>query len=128
MSTTTQSREALTVTRHRHYRPVLLAAAILLAALTILYSAAWMYYVRRPLPTPQVEVGLDDSYACAGVEINNVYPNSPAEKAGLKVNDRIVAINGSSADSASAWNDLLLRTWRNSQPGDTVTLTLRRPG
>ena len=128
MSTTTQSREALTVTRHRHYRPVLLAAAILLAAVTILYSAAWMYYVRRPLPTPQVEVGFDESYTSAGVEINNVYPNSPAEKAGLKVNDRIVAINGSSADSASAWNDLLLRTWRNSQPGDTVTLTLRRPG
>src|SRR5271166_6465785 len=128
MSTAIQSREGLSATSGRNYRPVLLAAAILFAALTILYSAAWMYYVRRPPPSPQVEVGFDESYSSAGVEINNVYPNSPAEKSGLKVNDRIVAINGSSTDSASAWNELLLRIWRSSQPGDTVTLTLRRPG
>src|SRR5271166_4912957 len=128
MSTAIQSREGLSATSGRNYRPVLLAAAILFAALTILYSAAWMYYVRRPPPSPQVEVGFDESYSSAGVEINNVYPNSPAEKSGLKVNDRIVAINGSSTDSASAWNQLLLRTWLSSQPGDTVTLTLRRPG
>src|SRR5271166_3969726 len=128
MSTAIQSREGLSATSGRNYRPVLLAAAILFAALTILYSAAWMYYVRRPPPSPQVEVGFDESYSSAGVEINNVYPNSPAEKAGLKVNDRIVGINGSSTDSASAWNELLLRTWLNARPGDTVTLTLQRPG
>src|SRR5271165_6372954 len=129
MSTATQSREVLPPTRSHNYRPVLLAAAVLFAALTILYSAAWMYYIRRPAPpAPQVEVGFDESYSSAGVEINNVHPNSPAEKSGLKADDRIVAINGSSADSASAWNELLLRTWLNSQPGDTVTLTLQRPG
>src|SRR5208337_396029 len=129
MSTATQSREVLSTTPSHNYRPVLLAAAALFAALTILYSAAWMYYIRRPAPpAPQVEVGFDESYSSAGVEINNVHPNSPAEKSGLKADDRIVAINGSSADSASAWNELLLRTWLNSQPGDTVTLTLQRPG
>src|SRR5208283_5165189 len=62
------------------------------------------------------------------VHINSVHPNSPAERSGLKTNDRIIAINGSSAGSPSAWNGLLLRTWRSSQPGDTVTLTLQRPG
>ena len=129
MSTATQSREVLSTTPSHNYRPVLLAAAALFAALTILYSAAWMYYIRRPAPpAPQVEVGFDESYSSAGVEINNVHPNSPAEKSVLKADDRIVAINGSSADSASAWNELLLRTWLNSQPGDTVTLTLQRPG
>jgi phosphoserine phosphatase RsbU/P len=129
MSTATQSREALSAARGRNYRPALLAAAVLFAAMTILYSAAWMYYVRQPQPlAPQVEVGFDESYSSAGVEINNVYPNSPAEKSGVKANDRIVAINGSRADSASAWNELLLRTWLSSQPGDTVTLTLQRPG
>ncbi len=112
----------------RRFRPLLYAAAVLLAATTSLYSVAWMYYVRRPPPIPQVEVGFDESYSSAGIDINNVYPNSPAEKSGLKVNDRIVAIDGSSADSASAWNELLFRTWLSSQPGDTVTLTLRRPG
>ena len=128
MSTATQSREALTVTRGRNYRPLQYAAAVLLAALTILYSAAWMYYVRRPLQATQVEIGFDAFYSSAGVEIDDVHPNSPAEKAGLKRKDLIVAINGSSADSASAWNRLENRTWLRSQPGDTVTLTVRRPG
>src|SRR5208337_1264800 len=128
MSTATQSGEASSATRDRNYAPLLYAAAVLFAALTILYSVAWMYYIRRPPPSPQVEIGFDEWYSSAGVEINNVHPNSPAEKSGLKANDRIVAINGSRADSESAWNELLLRTWRSSQPGDTVTLTLQRPG
>src|SRR5271157_4793550 len=106
MSTASQSREALTATRDRNYRPLQYAAAVLLAALTILYSAAWMYYVRRPLQATQVEIGFDAFYSAAGVEIDDVHPNSPAEKAGLKRKDLIVAINGSSADSASAWNRL----------------------
>jgi len=113
----------------RRYRPLLYAAAVLLAATTILYSVAWMYYVRLPPPPPpKVEVGFDASYFSAGIEINYVYANGPAEKAGLKANDRIAAINGSRADSASAWEELLTRTWLSSQPGDTVTLTLQRPG
>ncbi len=115
-------------TQSRAYRPLLLALAAVFAGLTIFYSAAWMYYIRRPSPGPQVEVGFDEWYSSAGVEIRNVHANSPAEKSGLKANDRIVAINGSSAGSASAWNDLLSRTWRSAQPGDTVTLTLQRPG
>src|SRR5450755_4577379 len=128
MSTATQSREALTVTRGRNYRPLQYAAAVLLAAMTLLYSAAWMYYVRRPLQATQVEIGIDAFYSSAGVEIDDVHPNGPAEKAGLKKKDLIVAINGSSAGSASAWNGLENRTWLRSQPGDTVTLTVRRPG
>src|ERR1022692_1509566 len=128
MSTATQSREALAATRARNYRPLQYAAAVLLAAMTIFYSAAWMYYVRRPLQATQVEIGIDAFYSSAGVEIDGVHPNSPAEKAGLKRKDLIVAINGSSADSASAWNGLENRTWLRSQPGDTVTLTVRRPG
>src|SRR5271165_7172504 len=129
MSTATQSREVLSATRGRNYRPVLFAAAVLFAALTVLYSAAWMYYVRQPPPpAPKVVVGFDASYSSAGIEINYVYPNGPAEKYGLKANDRIVAINGTSADSASAWEGLLTRIWLSSQPGDPVTLTLQRPG
>jgi len=128
MSTTTTSREALTATRGRNYLPLQYSAAVLLAAMTLLYSAAWMYYVRRPLQATQVEIGIDAFYSSAGVEIDDVHPNSPAEKAGLKTKDLIVAINGSSAFSASAWNGLENRTWLRSQPGDTVTLTVRRPG
>ncbi|MFZ0731477.1 MAG: SpoIIE family protein phosphatase [Candidatus Sulfotelmatobacter sp.] len=117
-----------TTTRSRTSRPLLLALAIIFAALNIFYSAAWMYYIRRPAPMPPVEVGFDESYSSSGIEIQNVYPNSPAEKSGLKANDRIVAINGTTADSASAWDDLMSRTWQSSHPGETVTLTLLRPG
>jgi sigma-B regulation protein RsbU (phosphoserine phosphatase) len=119
---------ATATTRSRSFRPLLLALGIIFAALTIFYSAAWMYCIRRPSPMPQVEVGFDQSYSSSGIEIHGVHPNSPAEESGLKANDRIVAINGRRADSASAWDDLMSRTWRSSHPGDTVTLTLQRPG
>ena len=123
-----QSVLATPAARSHKYRPVLLALAVLFAAATILYSAAWMYYVRQPLQATRVEIGIDAFYSSNGVEIDNVHPNSPAEKAGLKMKDLIVAINGSSADSESAWSGLENRTWLRSQPGDTVTLTVRRPG
>ncbi len=115
-------------TENRKYRLLLLALATVFAALTVFYSVAWMYYVRRPSPMPPVEIGFDEWYSSDGIGIHNVHANSPAERSGLKVNDRIVAINGTTADSAPAWNDVMSRTWRSSHPGDTVTLTLQRPG
>jgi sigma-B regulation protein RsbU (phosphoserine phosphatase) len=125
MSTTIQSPEILNPAHERNYRPLLFAAAVLFAALTILYSAAWIYFVRRPV---QVEIGIDTKAAPAWLEITNVYKNSPAEKAGLKLDDRIVAINGRGGASAAACDQLLYRTWLDSRPGDAVTLTVQRPG
>ncbi len=112
--------------RSHKYRPALLALAVLFAATTIVYSAAWMYYIRRA--PPQVEIGIDVSYRDAGIEIDKVLPNSPAESAGLKPHDLIVAINGRKADSAPAWNGVLYRAWLKAKPGDTVTLAVQRPG
>ena len=54
----------------RRCRPLLYAAAALLAALTILYTATWMYYVCL---SPQVEIGIDETYSSAGVEIGDVH-------------------------------------------------------
>ena len=119
---------AAATTQRRAYRPLLLVLATVFAALTIFYSATWMYCIRRPSPVPQVEVGFDESYSPDGIEIQNVHRNSPAEQSGLKANDRIIAINGGTADSPAAWTDLMSRTWRSSQPGEAVTLTLQRPG
>jgi sigma-B regulation protein RsbU (phosphoserine phosphatase) len=109
----------------RRYRPLLYAAAVLLAALTILYTAAWMYYVRL---SPQVAIGIDETYSSAGVEIGSVHKDSPAEKAGLKEHDLIVAINGTHPDTELSSNAMLLRTWLKAKPGDTVVLTVQRPG
>ena len=119
---------ATITTRSSASWPLFIALAIAFAALTVFYSAAWMYYIQRPSPVPEVEIGFDESYSSSGIEIQNVHPNSPAEGAGLRANDRIVDINGSTADSPLAWNDLMSRIWRNSHPGDTVRLTLQRPG
>lgn len=119
---------ATALTHSRLSRPFLLTLGVAFAALTIFYSAAWMYYIRRPLPMPQVEVGFDEAYSSDGIDIQNVHPNTPAETSGLKANDRIVAINGSRADSASAWIELMRRAWLSSHPGDTITLTLQRAG
>ncbi len=110
----------------RRHQPLLYAAALLFAVLTVLYSVAWMYYVRGP--QPQVEIGIEEKYSPAGVEIAEVHNGTPAEAAGLRANDRVVAINGSTADSAGEWTGLLYRTWLRSRPGDTVTLTVQRPG
>jgi sigma-B regulation protein RsbU (phosphoserine phosphatase) len=113
----------------RKNRSLLLTLATIFAALTVFYSAAWMYYIRRPMAAPPpVEVGFDESYSPSGIEIDGVYSNSPGEKSGLKVNDRIIAINGSRANSASGWDELESRIWLSSHPGDTVALTLERPG
>jgi sigma-B regulation protein RsbU (phosphoserine phosphatase) len=120
-----QSVMAPPATRSQMRRPTLFVIAILFAAATILYSATWIYYVRRPV---QVEIGIDTKSAPAWLEVTNVYKNSPAEKAGLKTNDRIVAINGRGGASAAACDQLLYRTWLDSQPGDTVTLTVQRSG
>ena len=108
----------------RRCRPLLYAAAALLAALTILYTATWMYYVCL---SPQVEIGIDETYSSAGVEIGDVHKDGPAEKAGLKAHDLIVAINGTHPDTELSSNAMLLRTWLKAKPGDTVVLTVQRP-
>ena len=61
-------------TRSHAFRPLLMILGILLAVLTIFYSAAWMYYIQRPSPVPEVEIGLDELYSSAGIEIQNVHP------------------------------------------------------
>ena len=120
-----QSVPATSATRSHKYRPVLLALAVLFAAATILYSAAWMYYVRLK---PTVEIGIDTNYLEQAIEITNVYRDSPAEKSGLKHHDRVTGINGASIPSRKSGFDLLQYVWLKSRPGDQVVLTIERPG
>ena len=59
-----------------------------------------------------------------GLIISGVDAGGPAEKAGLKPGDVLVAINGKSADEGrSAMNRVALMT-----PGDPITLTIYRDG
>ena len=106
------------------YRPLLLAAAIVFAAATITYSVGWMYYIRA---TIQVEVGMDTNPLSAGLEIRDVYPDSPAQRAGLRAKDVITAINGRDVAVPNG-PEILNQIWFQSHAGDTVNLTIQRAG
>jgi len=106
-------------------RPLLILLALLFAAATITYSIGWMYYYRL---RSFVELGIDNQVIQNGKAeaIRSVLPNSPAEAAGIKAGDEIVAVNGRSL--AAQGPNVVLATWARGRPGETVVLTIRRPG
>jgi phosphoserine phosphatase RsbU/P len=101
-------------------RPLLLLLALLLAAGNLLYAALWTYYVRHP---SQARVGIDIDYAAeeGALVVNGVSPGSPAQRAGLRAGDHIVAVNGRRI--SGPYLDAAMR----GAPGDVVRLTVERP-
>lgn len=97
--------------------------ATLFAVATILYSCLWMYVVRHPAP---VELGFDPQYSSTShsLAVEEVLKGSPAEEAGLRVGDRIVAVNGRRLETMKPFDEV----WFRSQPGDSVELTVSRSG
>ncbi len=108
----------------KRYRPLLFAIAIVFAAATLLYSAAWMYYIRQGT----VELGIDTLPTSGGIEIRDVYRNSPAERAGLRAHDLMVALNGRALTSEASCSGILQDVWLQSRPGDHVVLKVVRAG
>lgn len=109
-----------------HRRPILVILGLLFVAATVTYSFVWMYYIRWE---PDAEIGLDTkttSPVRGSLEIINIYPGGPAEQANIRVYDEIVAIDGNNL--ATADPNLFQKTWLHRNPGDAVTLTIRRPG
>ncbi len=119
ISTVTQAAPAKS-----RFRSLLLALAILFAAATVIYSVAWMYYVRANIT---VEVGMDTNPVQQGVEVKDVWRDTPAERAGLHVGDVITAINGQRV-AGQEGIDAINLLWYNSHPGEAVQLTVQRPG
>ena len=104
-------------------RWVQVACAVVFAVATLGYNLLWMAAVRMP----DVELGFDPAFPASGrnLDVARVKDGSPAEKAGMRRGDHIVALNGRRIDD----NQFLLRTiWSQSKPGDTVQLTVERPG
>lgn len=58
----------------------------------------------------------------SGAVITEVQADSPADKAGLKVNDIVIAINGTTVTGQGS----LIAVIRDASPGDKVTLTIDR--
>ena len=74
--------------RTARIRPLLLTLAVIFATATLVYSVAWMYYVRKSsLP---VEIGIDNLSTPNGILVTNVEaaPTQDAEEFG---DDRLIA-------------------------------------
>lgn len=82
--------------KRRWLRPVLFALAVVFAAATILYTTLWMLAKR---PAPEVDLGFDHS---PFLVVTHVQQASPAEKAGLRPGDRILAVNGTRLKGANS--------------------------
>jgi len=99
--------------------------AIVFAAATVLYTYFWMVAFRSE-QTPAVELGLDFPYQPSqrANVVTNVWPGSPAETAGLRVGDQVVAFDGRRIED----QEDQVRVWKLHHPGDSVNLTVLRPG
>src|SRR5579862_9224650 len=97
---------------------LLFLMVVVFATATVVYSVAWMYYVRKSnLP---VEIGIDNSYTPDGILVTNVSKDSPAQKAGLRAKDIITAIDGRSTVAPASSSRVLFQVWNASRPADTV--------
>jgi sigma-B regulation protein RsbU (phosphoserine phosphatase) len=97
--------------------------AVVFCALLTAYSVQWMYLVRH---LPPVGIGFDGTYRpIAGeYEIQSLPPKGPGELAGLKVGDRIAAINSQSLRTVEP----LLNLRAGARADVPVHLTVRRGG
>jgi putative serine protease PepD len=76
---------------------------------------------------PLIGVSITDATTSGGattVVVRDVKAGGPAQQAGIKVGDRITAVNGTPVTDA----DSLIATVRAYQPGQTVKLTIVRDG
>lgn len=103
-------------------KPFLATVAILFAAVTLLYSVLFALYGNEQMP---VELGFDNDYQASDHSqlVKSVYPGSPAEAAGIKPGDHIIAINGTPPGE-----ETLAHVWAQSKPGQRVELKIQRPG
>ena len=108
----------------RPSRPLLAVLGLVFAAGLLIYAFLWISV--SALAIPSVQLGFDNSYIDSERSelITSVYKNSPAEKAGLRRGDRVVAFDGRAITDSSSQ----LKVWLRHRPGDHITLTVRRPG
>ena len=104
-------------------KPLLYGLAVAFAFAALLYAVLWTLYGSRGNP---VELGFDDKYLASEHAdlVQKVQPNSPAERAGLKAGDRIIAVEGLPLTG----QDTMPKIWSRHRPGDAIEVAVRRPG
>jgi sigma-B regulation protein RsbU (phosphoserine phosphatase) len=109
----------------RWLHAALLAAAAVFAAATVFYTYSWTVAVRLDQPAA-VELGLDFPYepSLRANVVTNVRPDSPAQRAGLRAGDKVVAFDGRRIEGPEDQENV----WNSHEPGDSVRLTVIRPG
>ncbi|GAB0057097.1 hypothetical protein SIID45300_01418 [Candidatus Magnetaquicoccaceae bacterium FCR-1] len=75
-------------------------------------------------PPATVWLGVAPELAPNGVAVARVAPGGPGERAGLKIGDQIISVNGQSIGSPRA----MARVLRGFKPGDLVEMTIHRKG
>ena len=110
-------------------KPFLATLATLFAVVAITYGSLWMYAVRQS-SRPAVELGFNNHHNPQYDErthsqtVEDVAGGSPAERAGLRVGDRIIGLNGRALDTDIASNEAYVR----GRPGDPVEVRVERAG
>ena len=108
-------------------RALLIALAVVFASATLLYSALWLIAAHATGVRPAVELGFDVEYVAQDrvLRVNSVVKGAPAERAGIRPGDRVLALDGSPLLDASVQP----LVWSRHAPGDTVVVEfLRDPG
>jgi sigma-B regulation protein RsbU (phosphoserine phosphatase) len=107
----------------RRLRPLLILPALVFAGSMLLYSVLWMIAVRQ---APQVALGFETEYLASerAILLREIKPGSPAEAAGLRRNDRVLAIDGRRIENSAS----LYLAWIEHRPGDVVHLQVARAG
>ena len=96
--------------------------AILFAAATTSYSILWMQHVRHARPQTGF-VSYEYSSATRSILVGGVAQGSPADEAGLRTGDRIVAIDGDPVESLRPVYEAIVVGQK-----DVVDITVERPG
>ncbi|HEY6971168.1 MAG TPA: SpoIIE family protein phosphatase [Candidatus Angelobacter sp.] len=106
---------------------VLLPLALVFAFATVTYTAIWMYYIHI---RQRVELGFVSQAGPSktDLEITEIQKDSPAEGAGLRLHDHILAVNGKKLAPQDIADLSVAPEWTHARPGDTVVLTVQRPG
>src|SRR4029079_5528791 len=65
-----------------------------------------------------------DTDPAGGVRVDGFKEAGKAKASGLKVGDRIIAVNGKKVDDEDEFGDLMVKTL----PGETITLKVNREG